>query len=100
MLRVAIGRKRRIEIHDRLGNSARGFGRERGQSGDCQQSESVKMKITFYIKAIPEGASHGFYDSPILTVDFPFDWRGTDAEALEYARKTLKEQLGKTEAEF
>ena len=58
------------------------------------------MEIAFYKRAIPADLEHPGYDSPVLSVSFPANWRGTDAEALEHARKVFKEQTGCSDAEF
>ena len=58
------------------------------------------MKITFYKRAVPDDFEHGFYDSPVLTVEFPYNWRGTNAEALNEARKQFKDFAGCSESEF
>lgn len=58
------------------------------------------MKVIFYINAIPADLEHGFYESPLLTVPMPFNWEGTRAEALEYARKLFKQQFSCSDVEF
>jgi hypothetical protein len=58
------------------------------------------MTIVFYIRAIPDDLRHGSYDSPLVSVNIPYNWRGTDAEALDFARKVFKEQMGRSDIEF
>ena len=49
------------------------------------------MEIVFYKRAIPDDLQHPGYDSPVLSVSIPPNYRGTKQDALEYAR--TKEQL-------
>jgi hypothetical protein len=58
------------------------------------------MEIVFYKRAIPDDLQHPGYNSPVLSVSIPANWKGTDAEALEYARKLFREQIGCSDTEF
>jgi hypothetical protein len=51
------------------------------------------MEIVFYKRAIPDDLQHPVYDSPVLSVSIPPNYRGTKQDALEYARKLFKEQM-------
>ena len=50
-------------------------------------------------KPIPDDLEHGAYNSPLLVVPTPVNWRGPKAEALEIARKIFKEKFGQTDTE-
>jgi hypothetical protein len=58
------------------------------------------MKVVFFKTAIPDDFQHGFYESPILTIPIPANWKGTRYEALEMARKLFKEHFGCTDTEY